>query len=323
MDNQFSSIIDAAASILILLPERPTFDSVTAGLSLYMSLMDKKPVSISCPSPMMVGFNRIIGIQRISSELGNKNLTIKFKNYDAANIEKVSYDIINGEFNLTVVPKAGLMSPTQEQMSVGFSGVSADLVILVGGADDNDFSAISSQDFAGAKLAHVGNRALATNKEVMSLARPASSISELVAALIRDNNFAIDPDIATNLVMGVEEGSSNFANAEVTPDTFELFAYLLRNGGQRSPRTKLSPASFPPGSIPSQPFNAPQPLSVMPVQAPAGYVPNENDAHDIEGTKETEAEINPPDDWLQPKIFKGAQNPTQNQQPSSFGENKG
>jgi hypothetical protein len=298
MDNSFSQILGSANSALILLPTKPYFDQVSAGLSLFLSLKGNKEVAISCPSPMTVGFNRLIGINKITSELGNKNLTIKFKGYNADNIEKVSYDIVDSEFNLTVVPKTGHTSPTKEQVDLTFSGVSADLVILIGGANDSHFPILESEEFKGVKVAHIGNRVLTSNREVMSLAKPGATTCELVANLIKENNLGIDPDIATNLLMGIEEGSSNFTSSEVTPDTFETFAYLLRSGGQRSARTKLSPASFPAGSIPTQPFTqtpaqaAPEQVAEMPVA-------------DVEGTQEQEQDINPPDDWLQPKVYKG------------------
>jgi hypothetical protein len=319
MENGLAQIIDSAASILVLLPANPNFDTASAGLSLYMSVMDKKSVTVSCPSPITVGLNRIIGVQKITSELGNKNLTIKFKGYDANNIEKVSYDIVNGEFNLTVVPKAGFISPTKDQMDVSFSGVSADLVILVGGASDGDFPVLGSTELANSKIAHVGNRPLSSSREVMSFAKPGSTVSEVVANLIKDNQMQVDPDIATNLIMGIEEGTSNFAGGEVTPDTFEIFAYLLRSGGRRSGRVKLSPMGFPPGAIPTQPFSAPQ--TPQPVSVPVESVPQTlTPIKDVEGTDEHEQDINPPDDWLQPKVFKGANQPTQ---PTTFSENKG
>ena len=295
MDNSFSSIIDSATSILVLLPTKPTFDVVASGLSLYFSIKDKKDANISCPTPMMVGFNRIIGVDKITSELGNKNLTIKFKDYDAANIEKVSYDIINGEFNLTVIPKAGFTSPQKEQMDISFSGVSSDLMILIGGANDSDFPILSSGELSSAKVIHIGNRVLSSNKEIMSLATSGAATSEIIAELIKVNEMSMDPDIATNLIMGIEEGTGNFANSEVTPDTFETFAYLLRSGGRRQPKVKLSPMGFPPGAIPTQPFN----------QKVKQVSQVEQVLQDKDGTQETEQDINPPNDWLQPKVYKG------------------
>ena len=114
----------------------------------------------------------------------------------------------------------------------------------------------------------------------------------------------MDVDVATNLVMGIEEGSNHFESSEVTPDTFEVFAFLLRNGGQRLPKTKLESKNFPPGSIPGQPI-----FSQKTIQQPI--------AEQVEGKEEVVE--NPPQDWLQPKVYKGTSVP----QSDSFSENKG
>jgi hypothetical protein len=313
MENSLITLIDSATSVLVVLPTKPYFDQVAAGLSLYLSIVGRKEVSIFSPSPMTVGFNRLIGVNKISAELGSKNLTIKFAGYDAANIDKVSYDIDNGEFKLTVVPKTGMAVPQKEQVNIGYAGISADLVILVGGANDSHFPILLSDELSNAKIAHIGTRVLDSKREVMSFAKPGATTSELVANLIKENGLTIDADTATNLVMGTEEGSANFTSSEVTPETFETFAYLLRSGGVRMPKIKLSPANFPVGSIPTKPFGAPavQQVPEVPVANPEPVVEQiENKEEIIE---------NPPSDWLQPKIYKGASV----NQPDSFSENKG
>ena len=328
MENSLVTLIDSAASVLVVLPTKPYFDQVAAGLSLYLSIHDRKEASIFSPSPMTVGFNRLVGVNKISSELGSKNLTIRFTGYDATNIDKVSYDIDNSEFKLTVVPKTGLTAPQKDQINVGYAGVSADLVILVGGANDSHFPILASSELANAKIAHVGTRVLDSKREVMSFAKPGATTSELVVNLIKENGLVMDADTATNLVMGIEEGSLNFTSSEVTPETFETFAYLLRNGGARMPKVKLSPMGFPPGAIPTKPFRAPV-VSNLPVQQNQPVIPQpiEESAIDPNGTQETEQDINPPSDWLQPKIYKGASaNQSINQptgQSDSFSENKG
>lgn len=318
MENSFSQLVSSATSVLILLPTKPYFDQVAAGLSLYLSISDSKNAAISCPSPMTVGFNRLIGVNKIIGEVGNKNLTIKFAGYDANNIEKVSYDIENGEFKLTVMPKSGFSAPEKNQIDITYAGASADLVILIGGANTSHFPALESGDFESAKIAHIGTRVLTSDKEVMSFAKAGATASELVANLIKQGGMSLDPDVATNLIMGIEEGSSNFASPEVTPETFEIFAHLLRSGGQRLPRVKLSPANFPPGAIPTRPLSSSRNQKPGDV-VDAMMIPQEMDAQDIEGTGEQEQLANPPDDWLQPKIFKGAAA----NQPDSFSENKG
>ena len=316
IDNSFSQLLESAKSVLILLPTKPYFDQVAAGMSLYLSLRENKDVTISCPSPLTVSFNRIVGINKVTTELGNKNLSITFKNYDANDIEKVSYDIENGEFKLSVVPKTGLQAPQKEQIDLNYSGVAADLVILIGGANDSHFPILESDELQGVKIAHIGTRALASSKEVMSFAKPSSTTSELITAIIKENALPMDADVATNLVMGIEDGSGEFGSPDVTPETFETFAYLLRNGGQRPPK-RVNPANFPAGSIPTQPLTAKIQKAQEVVQEMQGL--------DVNGTQETEADINPPEDWLQqPKIIKGAGGAApQPQQPEAFGENKG
>ena len=301
MENSLLTLIDSAASVLIVLPTKPYFDQVAAGLSLYLSVHDRKEASIFCPSPMTVGFNRLIGINKISTEIGSKNLTIKFAGYDATNIDKVSYDIDNGEFKLTVVPKVGLTAPQKEQLNVSYAGVSADLVILVGGANDSHFPILLSDELAGAKVAHIGTRVLDSKREVMSFAKPGATTSELIANLIKENGLTIDTDTATNLVMGIEDGSANFTSSEVTPETFETFAYLLRSGGARMPKVKLSPMGFPPGAIPTKPFQAP---AVQQPVTPMSQIETQPEAVVPESGEES-PDINPPSDWLQPKIYKG------------------
>ena len=273
MDTTFSSLISSANSILILLSDKPIFDQVAAALSLYLSLRDKKNVSISSPKSMTVEFNRLVGVNKIAQELGNKNLTILFKDYPAENIERVSADVEGSQFKLTVIPKTGFTSPQKEQVELSSSGVASDLVILVGGNNDTDFSSLNTEDLSGAKVVHVGIKELlaSPNKEIMSFTLPVSSLSELVAILIKESNFNLDGDSATNLIAGIEEASDNFTKEGVTADTFEVFAHLLRSGGQRVQKDGLK-KEYPIGSIPTAPQPVPQPT---------------------------------PKDWFEPKIYKG------------------
>lgn len=284
--NSFSSLIDSASSILILLPTKPYLDQVAAGLSLYLSLRDKKETAISCSTPMVVEFNRLVGVNKITQEVGNKNLSIRFIDYKAQDIERVSYDIENGEFKLTVIPKPGVPSPKKEQVEFSYSGVSADLIILVGGLNETHFPQLSNKDLLGAKIAHVGTRSLtlAQNRAVMSFAKPASSVSELVALQISESGFTLDSDIATNLIAGIEEGSRDFKGQDVTAETFETVAKLLRSGGQRVPKEKFEKAAFPQGAIPVEPL----------------FKKEEPDTSSEAGKKEVT-----PKDWLEPKIYKG------------------
>jgi hypothetical protein len=195
MENTFKSSVDSANSILILLPTNPDFDQVASGLSLYLSLVGGKNIQIAASSPVTVEFNRLIAVNKIATELGNKNLVISFYDYKAEDIERVSYDIENGQFRLTVIPKPGVAAPPKEQIKLSYAGVSSDLIILVGGSSDKHFPATFSKDLVGAKLIHIGNRSLESDpsKGIISYAVPAPSLSEVVFSLINGSNLTIDP----------------------------------------------------------------------------------------------------------------------------------
>jgi len=267
MDSSFGQVVDSSENLLILLPGRPFLDQVASGLSLFLSLRDKKEVQISCPAPMTVEFNRLVGVNKISSDLGSKNLTLRFPDYPADNIERVSYDIEDGQFRLTVIPKPSAPSPKKEQIRLSYTGVSADTVILVGGVNETHFPALLGSDLAGVKLVHIGKRGLSLpkEKEVMSFARPASSVSEVVTELIKEANLVLDADIATNLLAGIEAESSGLSSSEVNADTFEVVAELLRAGGRRYVREKQE--KFVAGSIPGK-----TPVEEVVEETPKGWV---------------------------------------------------
>lgn len=282
MQDSFKSVIDPSKSVLILLPTKPYLDQVAAGLALYLAIRQDKEVAISSPSPMIVEFNRLVGVNKINQELGNKNLIIKFSDYKASDIERVSYDIDNGEFRLSVIPKPGVSAPLKEQAQISYSGISADTAILVGGVNDTHFPVLASSDLAGVKLVHIGPRplSLSSGKSVISLSRPASSCSELVAGLIKESALKLDSDIATNLVMGIEEGSNKFSGSEVTAETFQIFAELMRAGGQR---------------LDNAPYVQRKSIAGSPVP---GRLPQSTEVK-RQDSKDA------PKDWLQPKIYKG------------------
>jgi hypothetical protein len=79
--------------------------------------------------------------------------------------------------------------------------------------------------------------------------------------------------VATNLLMGIEEGSNKFSHPEVNADTFQLVAELMRAGGERIQKHSDLRENLPPGAIP--------------------------------GEKPTEEKKEAPKDWLEPKIYKG------------------
>jgi len=257
-----------------------------------------------CPSPMLVEFNRLVGVNQIASEAGNKNLTIKFTGYPAENVERVSADVEGGKFYLTVIPKPGKTSPKKEEIELNYSGVSADTIILIGGGNESHFPILESKDAQGVKIVHIGNRELSVlpDRGVMSLARPAASVSEIIASLIKESGLTLDGDTATDLVLGIEEGSNHFAGEEVTAETFELFAHLLRAGGKRFAKSPVLKGFYPLGSIPGVGFKYGKKMAPFEKQTQSVQT-TRNESVEKDVAEETSQET--PQDWLEPKIYKG------------------
>jgi hypothetical protein len=292
MDNSLKSQIDSAKEILILLSASPTFDEVAAGLGLYLSLSKIKPVYVSSFTPITVEFNRLVGVNKIKSELGSRNLTIRLVDYPAKNIEKVSYDIVDDEFRLLVIPKDNITPPGDDQVHLSYSGVSADMVILVGGTKDSDFPAVLADDLAKATKIHIGTSALNADTAlgVLSFARPGSSVSELIASFIKESGLEADQDIATNLFAGVQKATTNLTSQEVTADTLELAAYLMRSGAKRELPEVESRQSFP------------FPQGINPMQFSG--LRKARDITDVEEAPKQEAGA--PQDWIKPpKVYRG------------------
>lgn len=317
MDNSLKSIIDQANSILIILPSKPFFDQVAAGLSLYLSIKDQKQTQIATDSDMIVEFNRLIGVDKIVKELGNKNLVIKFSDYPANDIERVSYDIEDGQFRLSVIPKENINPPRENQVDLSYSGLSADTIFLIGGANEKHFPFLDNNEISSAKLVHIGTKNLTTSKKVLAFSTNASSASEILARLLIENKLKIDQDIATNLIMGIEEGSDNFSDDNVSPITFEVFAELLRSGGKRSKDQGQSQQNYPQGAIPGQQLKqdspqegsdkgpGPRQQNTQSGSSPRVVSGQQSQQQGAADSDPGDRSDQTPKDWLEPKIYKG------------------
>jgi hypothetical protein len=270
---------------------------------------------------MTVEFNRLIGVNKINREIGNKNLVIRFVDYRANDIERVSYDIENSQFRLTVIPKQQISPPGKDQIELSYSGITADTVIIVGGLNESHFPAISSKELAGANIVHIGTKeiTLSSGKSYISFSRPAPSVSEIVFSLIAESGFAVNTDIATNLLMGIEDSSKNFTSHQVTADTFAIVSELMRLGGKRQPSLPKQ-SDLPPGAIPGQ-------IKSQDIRPESDQTlrkkPQINFKRDSQADRVGEQGGNPPQDWLKPKIFKGGNKPPTTKGTENGGDNQG
>jgi len=240
-----------AKQVLVLLPQNPNVDNVAAALALYLALVKKGlSTTIGCSSQMTVQFNRL----------------------------KVAYDKdpANQKFHLTIEPKAGMQPLDASQVEYSYTGSNADVIFVIGSRTLEDLGELYQQEKAlldNKSKTLVNLSTLDKNSQfgTVNLYDPtASGCSEIMATVIKALELALEPDMATNLLAGIEAATQNLTQAG-SADTFEAVVELIRLGGQRNHLT-TTPAWTRPTPNPSTPL----------------------------GTSGTQP------DWLKPKVFTGS-----------------
>lgn len=285
--------LSTAKQILILLPQNPSVDSVAAALALHLALTKRSlSATLGCSTPMTVQFNRLFGVDKIKPRIGNQNLVISF-NYPEDSLEKVAYDKdpANQKFHLTIEPKAGMQPLDSSQVEYSYTGSSADVIFVIGAKALEDLGELYKQEKAlldnkGKTIVNVSTLDKNTQFGTVNLYDPtASGVSEIMASVIKSLELNLEPDMATNLLAGIEAATQNLTQAR-SADTFEAVTELMRLGGQRNhlaaiPFGQAAPAwqrpnPFMPAPMPNV-FQAPAPSSISSTQP----------------------------DWLKPKVMTG------------------
>lgn len=258
--------IDGAHSVAVLLPRNSNTDAVAASLALKLGLESLgKSVSVACTDPMTVAVNRLVGVNTITNTLGGKNLVITFPGQTEI-VDKISYSVENGELQLVIVPKANSNGIDFKRLNFVTGGTQAELVFLVGVSDLTELGQLylDARDFLhSTKLVYINTQ---TDPE-------SSSISETVTQIFSALNINLSNDAASNLLLGLEDATDSFRGNKVTATTFEMAAFLVKNGAKR--QDVYVPQEVVPGTVPSVPYSQPQPVQ------------------------------QPQSDWLEPKIYSG------------------
>lgn len=301
MDNNltFSKIkeaIDKYSNIAIATRKNPTVDDMGAALSLYLSLKDLgKNLTVATPNEPLVEVSSLVGIDEVKTSLGSQegDLIVSFP-YREGEIEKVSYT--RDENFLNIIVKAGENGLTFTENEVQFirGGGSPELLFVVGSPRVSDLGKLF--DVEALKDTVVIN---IDNKEenqgfgdIKMVSTKLSSVSEAITNLIFSMGLKIDLDIAQNLMLGIATSTNNFTNDNTSPLAFEMAGLLLRQGAIR-PSAQASHAN-------SQKVR--QSISFEEKEEkPMEYV-------ELEPKVEPKKTSNPPEDWLEPKIYKGSTN---------------
>lgn len=306
------SLLASAQHVSILLPQRAGFDIVSASLGLKVSLESSgKQTRVVSPDPVLVEFNRLVGVDTIVDTFGSRNLIITFPD-QTEHVDKVSYNLEKGELQLVITPKPE--APELDHQKLKFiSGVGkTDLIITMGVRKLVDLGPILDQAKDHLSTTTVVSFSHRTPKESFTTNEvhdyEASSLSELTTHVIEALSLKLEQDAASNLLAGIEKATGNFQHPTVTVNTFEAAVILMRKGAKR--HFEISASQFPPGSIPNssntpkpQQEQAPVSVSNQPKIQPSSQLGYGTDSG--ENLNQNKNLQKPPADWYEPKIFKG------------------
>jgi nanoRNase/pAp phosphatase (c-di-AMP/oligoRNAs hydrolase) len=220
--------LGTAQSVLLTIPQNPSQDVVAASLALYLSIKQSgKSVSVVSSSSPVVRDSHLVGLDKITTEVGGNNLVITLDVPENA-IDKVTSNTEGGHLNLIINPAKGIAPITSDQVKFSNSGASADLVIVLGAADLKDVGALAEKEnelFTKEHLVNISNQV--SSFGTINITDPSSSNSELVTALLKELVLPMDIDIANNLMRGIEDATSGLSSPNMTADTFVALQSLF------------------------------------------------------------------------------------------------
>lgn len=301
--SQLRPLLDPARHVAVLLPSNPQYDTVASALALKVALSaTSKDLLTCCATPVTVEFNRLVGIDTVSTTLGSKNLIIGFADQTEL-VDKVSYNLEKGELQLVITPKSSTTELDHRRLRFVPATPKIDIAILVGVGSFSDLGQLytdAKEMLSTAQVISLTRDLPKENYTTHQVYSPeASCLSELMAQIIDSLSLPLDQDIATNLLSGLENATDNFRNNSVNSATFETAALLMRKGARR--HQPILSSSFPPGAIPGQT------PPVDPPKNPPQTNPILTKAYGTD-SKPTETNNNgkpPPSDWYEPKIYRG------------------
>lgn len=307
---QFKALLSSSQGIMVLLPRQPNYDSVASALSLKLSLTAfGKNVTVACPDPMTVEFNRLVGVDTVVSSFGSRNLIISFPG-QTENVDKVSYNLEHGELQLVISPKTSAPDLDPRRLKFVSSGAGYDLIITVGVDHLEDlgvFYTTAKDAFSSSKLISLTRGIPAQNYTSYQLFDPqASSLSEITVFLLESIGLPVNTDAASNLLSGLELATDHFRSDIVQASTFEAATTLMHRGARR--HDVFSPENLPPGAVPSVPSTPPVSVNTI-SPTPSSQVGFGTDSQPPVEESTASPVANPSPDWYEPKIYQGSMLP--------------
>lgn len=239
LTSKASQLLKNSQNIVILLPPSLNADNAGAALALQQTLsLASKSANIASDGETTHLTLPSLDKIRKSIVTSGDVLSISFP-YTEGAVEKVSYSIddTGSRFNLLISPHASYPRLQSENIVYDFVGGKPDLIIaldLPNLQSLGEFYTKNQKTIDGVPLINIDRHFNNTEFGTVNIInKQAASICELVFDLLVVFTQTLDPIAATCLYHGILASTKNFAAYNVTADTLEMSAKLLRFGAQK------------------------------------------------------------------------------------------
>ena len=313
MDNltfpKIKEAIEKYQTIGIAFASGSNLDSTAGALSLYLSLKNLgKNVTVASPSSPLVEVSSLVGIDEVSTGFGGAggDLVVSFP-YKEGEIEKVSYT--RDENFLNIVVKAGELGLGFDEKDVKYSrsGAAPELLFIIGTPRISDLGSLFDPTILkDTVVINIDNNSQNQGfGDIVMVSNRLSSVSEAIANLLLALNLKIDLDIAQNLMLGLSNATDNFQSESTSPLAFEIAGILMRQGATR-PSQKIARRRVSEDDFIKQQERQ---IRVQSQESARDQEPIRQQEPVLEQAEKKEKTVeNPPEDWLEPKIYKGSTN---------------
>ncbi len=269
------SLLASAKSVLIALSPQVTTDELASALGLSLALQKSgKQSTVVTEATPTVSHANLFGVGDVKNSLpttGAGNFIITLENVvdpsgqmqTVPALEKLDWHPEGSNLNLVfhVIPGQRF-----EPSKVNFKHESQgfDLIFVIGAGSLTELGTVYSSNtpvFESSPVVNIDIASSNTNFGKYNIVDPnASSLSEVVTHLMSGLNLTLDNDIATDLITGIYEATSNMTQ-RVSADTFQAAAQMI-SAGARLPQVSAQ-VTGDSGQV-VQPVQQAQPEPVQP-----------------------------------------------------------
>jgi len=233
---QFKKVLSSAKKVLILLPQNPDGDVISAGWSFYFFLKNRSieiTIAVDDPQDNQNKFSFLPTPENIKNNiLGARDFILSF-NTKYNKINNVRTEKEEEETRIYITPEHGSIDPRD------FSFIPAkfkyDLVVCLGSPDKESFGRIFEENpdiFYEVPIINIDNHNNNDNfGQINIVDMTTSSVSEMLFIIFSElDNNSLDERISKCLLTGIISATNSYRNNKTTPKSLEISSQLMQQG---------------------------------------------------------------------------------------------